>query len=114
MVDTPTRYLSRHSPRRSRGPAVQGPPRVRQYSRQEYQRMIRSTHAVRAAALASAVALVLTACSSGGSDDAGSGDTEESTASAAPLKVGTLLPQTGSLAYLGPPEIAGVDLAVKE
>ncbi|MFZ4810061.1 MAG: ABC transporter substrate-binding protein [Ilumatobacteraceae bacterium] len=30
------------------------------------------------------------------------------------FKVGTLLPVTGSLAFLGPPEIAGVDLAVKE
>ncbi|AEE45960.1 ABC transporter substrate-binding protein [Cellulomonas fimi] len=75
--------------------------------------MIRSTHAVRAAALAGAAALILAACSGGGegSDDAtegGGGDT------AAPLKVGTLLPQTGSLAQLGPPEIAGVDLAVEE
>jgi ABC-type branched-subunit amino acid transport system substrate-binding protein len=30
------------------------------------------------------------------------------------LKIGTLLPETGSLAFLGPPEIAGVRLAVKE
>ena len=30
------------------------------------------------------------------------------------LKIGTLLPQTGSLAFLGPPEFAGVDLAVKD
>ncbi len=30
------------------------------------------------------------------------------------LTVGTLLPQTGSLAFLGPPEFAGVDLAVAE
>ena len=29
-------------------------------------------------------------------------------------KIGTLLPQTGSLAFLGPPEFAGVDLAVAE
>ncbi|MEV7647474.1 ABC transporter substrate-binding protein [Arthrobacter sp. NPDC089319] len=29
-----------------------------------------------------------------------------------PLKVGTLLPTTGTLAFLGPPEIAGVQLAV--
>jgi branched-chain amino acid transport system substrate-binding protein len=28
--------------------------------------------------------------------------------------IGSLLPQTGSLAFLGPPEIAGVDLAVEE
>lgn len=30
------------------------------------------------------------------------------------LTVGTLLPQSGDLAFLGPPEFAGVDLAVKE
>jgi ABC-type branched-subunit amino acid transport system substrate-binding protein len=30
------------------------------------------------------------------------------------LKIGTLLPETGSLAFLGPPEFAGIDLAVKE
>ena len=30
------------------------------------------------------------------------------------LKLGTLLPVTGSLAFLGPPEVAGVRLAVKE
>jgi len=30
------------------------------------------------------------------------------------LTIGTLLPETGSLAFLGPPEFAGVDLAVAE
>jgi branched-chain amino acid transport system substrate-binding protein len=30
------------------------------------------------------------------------------------LKIGSILPTTGSLAFLGPPEIAGVDLAVAE
>ncbi len=30
------------------------------------------------------------------------------------LKIGTLLPETGSLAFLGPPEIAGVQLAIDE
>jgi branched-chain amino acid transport system substrate-binding protein len=30
------------------------------------------------------------------------------------LKIGTLLPTTGALSYLGPPEIAGVNLAFKE
>ena len=74
--------------------------------------MIRTTHAVQAAALAGAVALVLTACSS--SDDGGSGGDETSSGDAGPLIIGTLLPQTGTLAYLGPPEVAGVDLAVQE
>jgi len=30
------------------------------------------------------------------------------------LKIGTILPQTGSLAFLGPPEFAGFDLAISE
>ena len=30
------------------------------------------------------------------------------------LTIGTILPQTGSLAFLGPPEFAGFDLAIKE
>jgi ABC-type branched-subunit amino acid transport system substrate-binding protein len=30
------------------------------------------------------------------------------------LKLGTILPQTGSLAFLGPPEFAGFDLAIKD
>jgi ABC-type branched-subunit amino acid transport system substrate-binding protein len=30
------------------------------------------------------------------------------------LKIGTILPQTGSLAFLGPPEFAGFDLALKD
>ncbi|NMR20893.1 ABC transporter substrate-binding protein [Cellulomonas fimi] len=76
--------------------------------------MNRSTHAVRAAAFAGAAALVLTACS-GGADEDGSGtDTTGGGTDAQPLIVGSLLPQTGSLAFLGPPEIAGVDLAIQE
>ncbi|WP_149204455.1 ABC transporter substrate-binding protein [Actinotalea subterranea] len=73
-----------------------------------------STHAVRAAALAGAVALALAACSGGGDaepDDEGAGGGGESDT---PLVIGSLLPQTGSLAFLGPPEIAGVDLAIAE
>jgi len=76
----------------------------------------------------SAGALVLSACGGGDSDE----DTAETGASAAPsatesesssaqkntadgtLTIGTLLPQTGSLASLGPPEFAGVELAVKD
>ncbi|MDR7161220.1 ABC transporter substrate-binding protein [Arthrobacter sp. BE255] len=36
------------------------------------------------------------------------------TTSPEPLKIGSLLPTTGNLAFLGPPEIAGVELAKKE
>jgi ABC-type branched-subunit amino acid transport system substrate-binding protein len=31
-----------------------------------------------------------------------------------PLTIGTLLPQTGNLAFLGPPEVAGVQLAIND
>jgi ABC-type branched-subunit amino acid transport system substrate-binding protein len=86
--------------------------------------MKRSTYAARAAALAAATALALAACAGGGEEpteeqDAG-GETVEGgegtggDSSGDQLVVGSLLPQTGSLAFLGPPEIAGVDLAVEE
>ena len=58
-------------------------------------------------------AVVLAGCS-------GSSTSTESSAAAAPaaedltLKIGTVLPQTGSLAFLGPPEEAGVQLAINE
>jgi ABC-type branched-subunit amino acid transport system substrate-binding protein len=35
-------------------------------------------------------------------------------ATGSPLIIGTLLPQTGNLAFLGPPEIAGVKLAIQD
>ncbi|MCC6270755.1 MAG: ABC transporter substrate-binding protein [Microbacteriaceae bacterium] len=53
-------------------------------------------------------ALVLSGCAP--TDDGGStGPTKDLV-----LKIGTLLPQTGALAFLGPPEEAGVALAAKE
>jgi branched-chain amino acid transport system substrate-binding protein len=75
-------------------------------------------------AVIAAGSLVLAAC--GGDDGDDDGDSASPTGSPtagsdAPqneadgvLKLGTLLPQTGSLASLGPPEIAGVKLAVNE
>ncbi|KQQ51927.1 ABC transporter substrate-binding protein [Plantibacter sp. Leaf314] len=63
-------------------------------------------------ALIGASALVLSGCASGGSDDSGSGSSKP--AGDLTLKLGTALPQTGNLAFLGPPEEAGVGLAVKE
>jgi branched-chain amino acid transport system substrate-binding protein len=56
-------------------------------------------------------ALVLSGCASTDSEDtsSSSGPREDLT-----LKIGTVLPQTGSLAFLGPPEEAGVSLAAKE
>jgi branched-chain amino acid transport system substrate-binding protein len=71
---------------------------------------------MRLATVAAAGALVLAACG-GGSDDSGDGDGGDNAAASKAdgvLTVGSLLPQTGSLAFLGPPEFAGVDLAIKD
>lgn len=81
--------------------------------------MKRTTHAARAAALAGATALVLAACGgNGGADDdpttPAGGDNGDGGGASESLVIGTLLPVTGSLAYLGPPEIAGVNLAIQE
>jgi len=69
----------------------------------------------------SAGALVLTACGGGNEeepDTAAPASTEGAAAPAAEgdgtLTIGTLLPRTGNLAFLGPPEFAGVELAIKE
>ena len=91
---------------------------------------------VRTAAVVSVTSLALFGCSS--SDDSGSTDSttasggtaaaettvstdcepEQATAGdtpdTSPLVVGTLLPNTGSLAFLGPPEVAGVQLAIND
>jgi ABC-type branched-subunit amino acid transport system substrate-binding protein len=80
--------------------------------------MKRSTTTIRLAAVAAASALVLAAC--GGSDSDGGSDDDKATAAAPKAKgdgtltVGSLLPATGNLAFLGPPEFAGVDLAIKD
>ncbi|MEV5896751.1 ABC transporter substrate-binding protein [Nonomuraea fuscirosea] len=85
--------------------------------------MMRIAPAGRLLAVAAAASLALTACGGGGDTAAEqSGTAAPSTAaSSAPaaagdgtLTIGTVLPQTGSLAFLGPPEFAGVDQAVKE
>ncbi|CAN5242121.1 ABC transporter substrate-binding protein [soil metagenome] len=64
--------------------------------------------AVSSIALLGASLLVLSGCAATDSGD-DSGSTEDLT-----LKIGTILPQTGTLAVLGPPEFAGVDLAVQD
>lgn len=103
--------------------------------------MIRSARGWRTAAIVGIAGLTLAACGGGDDDDTGSGDASASASEsaiadestpAAPessadasgaagsgagdgtLTLGTLLPQTGSLAFLGPPEFAGVNLAVNE
>ncbi len=60
---------------------------------------------LRTIAVAGVAALAVTACGEGG----GGGGNADGV-----LKIGTILPQTGSLAFLGPPEFAGVNLAIKE
>jgi ABC-type branched-subunit amino acid transport system substrate-binding protein len=68
-------------------------------------------------AAVSASALVLAACG-GGDDEVGTGTDNNGGDAAAQgdgtLTIGSLLPQTGNLAFLGPPEFAGVELAIKE
>ena len=67
-------------------------------------------------------ALLLTGCSSNTAEPAeteapaASGDAQAITAGDRDLtlKIGTILPQSGALAFLGPPEEAGVALAVKD
>jgi len=75
--------------------------------------MVRTTKLSSVAVIAAA-GLLLAACSSGGSDTASSGSSGSDACEFPTLKVGSLLPQTGDLAILGPPEFAGVDLAVQE
>jgi len=79
--------------------------------------LIRPKRTLGTLAALAAMSLVVAAC---GSDDPESEPkANDSESAAAPegdgvLQLGTLLPQTGDLAFLGPPEFAGVDLAVKD
>jgi len=75
--------------------------------------MARWNTIARGSAVAAVAALALAACST--SDDPGDNSGSPAPGGDGPaLTIGTLLPQTGSLAFLGPPEIAGVDLAIKD
>ncbi|RBQ20396.1 amino acid ABC transporter substrate-binding protein [Spongiactinospora rosea] len=84
--------------------------------------MIRIAPVGRVLAVAAAASLALTACGGGGNNAAAPTDSASSAPSTSAaqakgdgtLTIGTLLPQTGDLAYLGPPEFAGVDLAIEE
>ncbi|GAA1532867.1 branched-chain amino acid transport system substrate-binding protein [Microbacterium ginsengiterrae] len=64
-------------------------------------------------AVVSASAMILAGCS-GGTTDEGSEPSAPTDREDLTLSIGTVLPQTGQLAYLGPPEEAGVGLAVAE
>jgi len=88
--------------------------------------MIRSSTALRALALAGAASVLLAACSTASpSDDASSSASssaktdpaascEAGTPSTDPFAIGTMLPLTGTLAYLGPPAIAGANQAITD
>ncbi|CAH0210255.1 ABC transporter substrate-binding protein [Microbacterium foliorum] len=73
----------------------------------------RSARFLAGVALLSVSAIVVAGCSSTPSDDSSDGGGSTSAADLT-LKLGSLLPQTGSLAFLGPPMESGVGLAVKE
>ena len=79
--------------------------------------MIRPTPLWRTVAVLGVAGLVVTACGGNGETSAEPGKSASPKATAkgdGELVIGTLLPQTGSLAFLGPPEFAGVDLALKD
>ncbi|ROS59046.1 amino acid/amide ABC transporter substrate-binding protein (HAAT family) [Frigoribacterium sp. PhB160] len=91
--------------------------------------MIRSTKGLKALALAGAASVLLAACSttsSSPSDDgsasaSASQKTDPAASCEAPsspgqdaLRIGTILPNTGTLAYLAPPAEAGVGLAIED
>lgn len=93
--------------------------------------MIRRSPIAGAVVVLGAASLVLAACGGSSSTSESSSAAPASSSAPAPsssspepapstdckntqLKIGTMLPATGSLAYLGPPEFAGVDLAVAE
>lgn len=86
--------------------------------------MIRLTRTARLGVVVAATTLVLASCAKDNSSSGGSGQTTSpsgtgSSSSAAPkgdgtLVIGAMLPQTGDLAFLGPPQFAGVQLAVND
>ena len=92
---------------------------------------MKRTTVLKSAAVLGALSLTLAAC--GGSSETAASSAAPAASSAAPAassaapsaaaseaavtaacKIGTMLPQTGNLAFLGPPEFAGVDLAVAQ
>jgi len=84
--------------------------------------MIRPNRAWRTAVVLATASLALTACGGNNNSGSASGGSSASSSSSASapakgdgtLTVGTLLPQTGDLAFLGPPEFAGVQTAIDD
>ncbi|MGI8578050.1 MAG: ABC transporter substrate-binding protein [Nocardioidaceae bacterium] len=87
--------------------------------------MTRRSRTAQLAAVSALAALALASCAQSTkkaeeTNSAGNAPTSSNSTSAPPsstakaLTIGTLLPATGDLAFLGPPEFAGVDTAVKD
>jgi branched-chain amino acid transport system substrate-binding protein len=79
--------------------------------------MARAIPAARTLAIIAAAGLTLTACGSKGDSKNASPTSSPSTVTHTgdgTLKLGTLLPETGNLQILGPPQVAGVKLALKD
>ena len=74
----------------------------------------RTRRVASALAIGAAAAVVLAACSNGGSSSSSSSSSSSPGSGNLSLKIGSILPTTGTLAVLGPPEIAGVTAAVKD
>lgn len=74
----------------------------------------RKTTVLGGIALAGASALVLAGCTGGGTGGETSAPPTTEDREDLSLSIGTVLPQTGALAFLGPPEEAGVGLAVAD
>ncbi|XAS64957.1 ABC transporter substrate-binding protein [Micrococcaceae bacterium Sec5.8] len=75
-----------------------------------------STSSGSASANAAGIACPAPSATAGASSSAAAGGSvpAATTTTDTALKIGSLLPTTGSLAFLGPPEIAGVNLGIKE
>jgi branched-chain amino acid transport system substrate-binding protein len=74
----------------------------------------RTRRVASALAVGAAAAVVLAACSNGGGSSSSSSNSSSSGSGNLSLKIGSILPTTGTLAVLGPPEIAGVTAAVND
>jgi ABC-type branched-subunit amino acid transport system substrate-binding protein len=66
------------------------------------------------AAIAGVLTLAAAGCAKDNGNSGGSSSGGSKASTGGQVKIGTLLPETGSLAFLGPPEIAGVKLAIKD
>jgi branched-chain amino acid transport system substrate-binding protein len=76
---------------------------------------MKSRRTTKVAAAFAALALTVAACGGDSSSDAPAPSTPAApSASVDALKLGYLLPETGQLAFLGPPMISGVQMAVEE